>query len=183
LTGTHTVKLTRSGYIDWNGQVTVTKGSTSTITAYLTPVPTGSIKVNSAPSGASIFLDGSTTVKGTTNTTLNGISAGTHTVKLTRSGYADWTGTVNVTQGKTSTITAVLNRVITNGQIHVISTPSGGSLSIDGISKGITPVTVTNVNPGTRQVTVRKSGYRTWTGTAIVTAGKTTEINAVLTSY
>ncbi len=178
--GTHAVKLTRSGYTDWTGQVTVTGGQTSTISASLTPVPTGSIRVNSAPSGASIFLDGSTTVKGTTNTTLNGILTGTHAVKLTRSGYTDWTGTVNVTGGQTSTITAVLTRVVTTGQIHVISTPSGGSVSIDGSSKGVTPVTVTNVNAGTRQVTVRKSGYRTWTGTASVTAGKTTEISAVL---
>jgi C1A family cysteine protease/PKD repeat protein len=179
LTGIHTIKLTRSGYTDWTGQVTVTQGKTSTITASLTSV-TGSIKINSAPSGASIFLDGSTTAKGATNTTLNGILTGTHTIKLTRSGYTDWNGQVNVTQGKTSTISAILTPIVTTGQIHVISTPTGGSVSIDGSSKGVTPVTVTNVKAGNHQVTVRKSGYRTWTRTASVTAGKTTEISAVL---
>jgi len=91
--GTHTIKLTKQGYCDWFGTVTVTAGTTTLLTATLTLI-TGSISINSNPSGASIFFDGGP--QGTTPTILGGITPGTHTIKLTKQGYCDWFGTVTV---------------------------------------------------------------------------------------
>ncbi|TES92890.1 MAG: PEGA domain-containing protein, partial [Candidatus Cloacimonadota bacterium] len=47
-----------------------------------------SIQVNSTPTGAQVFLDGSDTGR-TTNTTLTNVSAGSHTVDLVMEGYED----------------------------------------------------------------------------------------------
>lgn len=55
----------------------------------------GSINVSSDPRGAEIYLDGSSTGE-VTNTTLTKISEGSHTIKLTLSGYEDIERTVDV---------------------------------------------------------------------------------------
>ena len=55
----------------------------------------GSINVSSDPQGAEIFLDGSSTGE-VTNTTLEKVSEGSHTIKLTLSGYEDTERTVEV---------------------------------------------------------------------------------------
>ncbi|TKJ39010.1 hypothetical protein CEE36_10555 [candidate division TA06 bacterium B3_TA06] len=68
---------------------------------------TGSIQVNSIPTGATIYLDGSSTGK-TTDALLENVSEGSHTVKLVKSDYEDWQQSVNVTAGQTTTIDAAL---------------------------------------------------------------------------
>jgi len=66
---------------------------------------TGSIQVNSTPTGAAISLDGVSTGY-TTNYTLADVSAGTHTIRLTLSGYDDFVQGVSVVAGQTATVTA-----------------------------------------------------------------------------
>lgn len=70
---------------------------------------TGSIQVNSTPTEAKVFLDGSDTGQ-VTNTTLTGISAGSHDVRVSREGYVDYEENVNVTGGATTTVNASLSK-------------------------------------------------------------------------
>lgn len=67
----------------------------------------GSISITSNPTGAEVFLDGIDQNK-TTNCTLTDVAAGTHKVKLTKSGYLDYTQDVAVTIGQTASISATL---------------------------------------------------------------------------
>ena len=69
---------------------------------------TGSIQVNSTPSGAKIYLDGTDTGQ-ITNSTLPNISAGSHTVKLVKEGYVDYETTVSVTANQTTTVDTTLS--------------------------------------------------------------------------
>ncbi|KQC03989.1 MAG: hypothetical protein APR53_04245 [Methanoculleus sp. SDB] len=103
--GTHTVKLTKSGYYDYTKTVTVVAGQTTAMSATLYP-STGSISVTSNPTGASIYLD--SVYQGTTSKTLSGIAEGTHTIKLTKSGYQDYTTTVTVVAGQTKAVSPTL---------------------------------------------------------------------------
>jgi formylglycine-generating enzyme required for sulfatase activity len=68
---------------------------------------TGSIRVESTPDGASIWLDGTDTGQ-TTTAVLQNITPGSHTVKLTKQGYEDYETTVNVEAGKQVTVSATL---------------------------------------------------------------------------
>jgi hypothetical protein len=77
----------------------------------------GSIQVNSSPTGATIYLDGTSTGK-TTDALITDVSPGSHTIKLTKSGYSDYTETVTVTDGDTATVDATL-------------TPESGELVIE----------------------------------------------------
>ncbi len=85
------------------------------------PVPVyGSIQVNSSPSGAQVYLDGSDTGR-TTNTTLTNVSPGSRTVKLVMEGYEDEQRSVSVTAGQTATVSVTL----TKPTITVIKLPPG----------------------------------------------------------
>ena len=79
-------------------------------------VSAGSIQVNSSPSGAQIFLDGSDTGQ-VTNTTLTGISPGSHRVEVTKEGYVDYEESVSVSSGQTVRVDATLSK-------HTISVSS-----------------------------------------------------------
>ncbi len=60
---------------------------------------TGSIRVNSNPTGARVYLDGGDTGR-TTNTVLTGIHPGSRHIKLTRTGYRIAQGSVTVEAGR-----------------------------------------------------------------------------------
>ena len=68
---------------------------------------TGSIQVNSIPTGAAVWLDGNNLGQ-ETDCTLTDISPGSHTVQLIRDDYEDYVETVTVTAGQTTTINANL---------------------------------------------------------------------------
>jgi sugar lactone lactonase YvrE len=72
-------------------------------------VSAGSIQVNSSPSGAKIFLDGSDTGQ-MTDTTLTGIVPGSHAVEVVKEGYVDYEETVSVTSGQTARVDASLSK-------------------------------------------------------------------------
>ena len=67
----------------------------------------GAISVSSSPTGAKVFLDSSDTGQ-MTNCTLSNISAGSHTVKLTKEGYKDYQQSVAVSGGQTASVNASL---------------------------------------------------------------------------
>jgi hypothetical protein len=68
------------------------------------------------------------------------------------------------------------------GNIHVVSTPAGAEIWLDGNDLGgVTPATVQNVPEGAHQVKLTLNGYQDWTGNVNVVAGQTAEVNATLT--
>jgi len=69
---------------------------------------TGSIQVNSNPTGANVYLDGQNTGR-TTNTTLTGVSPGSHSVEVLKDGYGDYETSVSVTTGQTAMVNATLS--------------------------------------------------------------------------
>ncbi|MBN2346341.1 MAG: PEGA domain-containing protein [Candidatus Aminicenantes bacterium] len=91
-----------------SGTVTMDKDHTLTVTA----VQGAAIQVNSTPTGAKIFLDNVDTGL-TTNATVSGVTPGSHTVKLTKSGYYNYSTAVTTTSGQTATVNATLYRDVT----------------------------------------------------------------------
>ena len=94
-----------------------------------TPTPnptTGSLQINSQPSGAAIFMDGNDTGM-MTNATITDLSPGSYQVRLIKEGYEDYEETANVTAGQTTTLNAPLEA----HQITIVS-PTGG----DYLTKG-----------------------------------------------
>ena len=184
--GIHTLELHLGGYEDWSEEVQVTAGETLDVHATLTstPTPTGSIRITSEPSGATIELDGKLLPLGVisaTPATITGISPGWHSIKLTLEGYKDWSDdNVQVTASETTTVHATLTP--TTGSISVTSDPSGAMIYRDNKREGKTPRTITDVPPGAHTIKLILDDYDDWLDDNVqVTADETTPVHATLT--
>ena len=69
---------------------------------------TGFVSITSAPEGASIYFDDEYKSRQTPGT-LTGISPGSHTIRLEKSGYEDYTETAHVSAGAETIISATLS--------------------------------------------------------------------------
>lgn len=145
------------------------------------PPTTGSISVTSIPTGAEISLDGvdisKTTVSG--GTTLTDKSAGSHTVKVTLSGYMDQEKQVTVIAGSTVSVDFQLVKIQpATGSISVTSTPKGAEIYLDNVdTKQVTPSTLTGISLGSHDVVVKMKCYTT-PDTQSVTVSPTTVATA-----
>jgi len=67
------------------------------------------------------------------------------------------------------------------GWITIISTPSGASVSLDGKTVGITPVTGTEVGAGSHSLRITKDGYEPYEKSVTVSSGEQSAVDATLT--
>ncbi|MFO7675619.1 MAG: PEGA domain-containing protein [bacterium] len=105
----------------------------------------GEVSVNSTPEGAAVRVGG--TRRGTTPLVLTDLAPGRHELELTRAGYRDYRGSLEVPEPA--------------GVIKVTTIPSGAQLVVDGRSVGSVPDTgmvVTGLGPGSHTVVARLPG-------------------------
>ncbi len=151
-------------------------GNTADVYGALTVISSqtpGSISVSSSPSGAYIkSLDG-ISYNGVLKTTctIPNVNPGTHIIELTLAGYEDWSTSVGVNPGETATVSATLvpKQTPTTGTITVSSEPSGANVYLDNAYKGLTPITIPDVSPGTHTVELKLDGYSDWSTSVQVT--------------
>ena len=140
----------------------------------------GTIIVSSTPQDALVYLDGS--LKGTGSVTLQDVSPGEHSVRVTKPMYNDYGTDVRVATGSTSYVYAVLTPVSgTSGTIIASSNPAGASVYLDGMDKGISPFVISGVSSGSHTVSFTKTGYTSVSRPVTMTAGQTMDITVDLT--
>jgi len=163
--GHHNIKLTLGGYQDWHTSIELGYDEPASISATLLPTPqrTGSIYASSSPSGACTYVDGS--YMGRTPESIDDLSTGAHTIKITHDRYYDWSTSVDVSADHTSYVSASLTPVPypSTGHVSITSSPSGAYIHLDGASKGRTPKTLSRVAPGNHLLELEHSGYQDWT--------------------
>ena len=99
--------------------------------------------------------------------------AGTHTMcARIKEGYYDIPP-----QEKCATLTI---GQITGGIVNVTSTPSGAEVHMDALYRGVTPISIENVDPGQHSILIRKTGYKDYNKTITVEAGVVTTVAATL---
>jgi hypothetical protein len=152
----------------------------------------GSLQVT-ASLEANVFVDGER--RGMTPRNLKDVPLGSHTVRVTRPGYAPQEQTVVLTAeepaasptftlrraageapagaGRTPAVKSVLIVIIE-------STPPGARIRIDGRDLGPTPLTVRQLRPGTHALELRMPGYKPWSQRLTVAAGENRRITAAL---
>jgi hypothetical protein len=106
---------------------------------------TGSINFVSTPAGARIWLGSPLVDQGAINITpyiVTSLMPGTYNYKLVLSGYADLTGTADVSSGVQT------NKTLTFlGSIYITSTPSVARIWIDSVDQLVsTPATITGLS-------------------------------------
>jgi hypothetical protein len=136
----------------------------------------GSLRIESDPIGAEVRLDGS--VRGTTPLSLS-VPAGTYMLSL-RSGINAKELPVTVSNSAVTVHhiafpVAPPARGVETGHLSVATDPPGSSVVVDGVDRGIAPLTVFNLPVGQHRVAVRTRGTA-FTRTVQIEAGTTASV-------
>jgi len=124
----------------------------------------GTLSINSAPAGASAYIDGSyygttplrvSLAEGVHLVNLYKSTAGTHTLELEKTDYEKYTETINVT----GPMNKFVNLKFLGYQLSITSDPSGAEVYISGEYAGNTPLQ-RRVSKGWYRIIVKKDGYQ-----------------------
>ncbi|WP_321505275.1 PEGA domain-containing protein [uncultured Methanoregula sp.] len=182
--GSHTFRLTLTGYNDYTTTVYVNGGTAQNLNAVMTSASYGSVTITSLP-GATVYMDSNTMGKIPSSgvLTLNNILNGNHLFKITAPGYNDWMNTIYVRGNTVTPFTATLTPIGTNptpvpatGAFNIVSTPAGSEVYIDNLFKGYTPGVFDGISPGQHQILLKYTGYMDYPTTSTVNSGQTTPL-------
>jgi hypothetical protein len=121
---------------------------------------TGTLTVNSNPTGAQLLVDGK--LAGITPTTLT-LPQGMHALTLRTTGAEPRSMNVNVAAGSQVSQYIELPRAevrgeTTSGRLQVRTDPPGALVTVDSIPRGTSPVTIGSLTPGDHSVVVSANG-------------------------
>jgi hypothetical protein len=146
-------------------------------TAFAAPVATGTLSVTTNPPGAQVVVDGE--AHGTTPVTLT-LKTGAHVLDLKGAGEPR-TIPITITAGaQVSQFIDLPKAGAATGQLQVRTDPAGAQVSVDGVPRGPSPATVTDLAPGTHAVAV-ESPLGTVKQNVTVEAGTTASVVVPLT--
>ncbi|MCR5414287.1 MAG: PEGA domain-containing protein [Kiritimatiellae bacterium] len=128
----------------------------------------GLLLVVSEPSGAEITWNGMHL--GETPRVIDFLDAGrVHTLELRKTGYRD--GSVEVSFNGRTPVVKNVSLVLDAGTLVVTSVPIGAAVTVNGASKGHTPLEIKEVAKGSARVEVSLPGYRTMSRDVTVAVG------------
>ena len=131
-TGSYLVECRKANHRSTSDNINVSADMPSRRITLKAPSPiNGSLSISSAPDFAEVYLDGIHI--GQTPLYLPETLIGSHTLKLTKSGCADWTGNINVAEGQIAEINATLQ---SGASVTFTSNVSGAQLYLDGVLLG-----------------------------------------------
>ena len=119
----------------------------------------GSIFVDSFPQKSDVYLDG--VKKGVTPLTINGLQLGEYEVQVKHDGYRTFTQSVSITKDKPK-VTVIANLEHVTFVLQVSSYPTEAEVYVDGIKKGLTPITIDDLPLGEHFVEVKKQNFAIW---------------------
>jgi hypothetical protein len=144
------------------------------------PRPDATVQVISQPEGARVFIDGA--ASGVTPLKAS-LTAGSHVIEVE---HLDARRSMPVTlePGATSShyfdfTAASAPAGATTGRLEVTSDPPGATVTIDGTSRGVTPLVIAAMPPGSHRVLIA-SRDQSATRTVTVTAGQTSTLSVPL---
>jgi len=137
----------------------------------------GGLTVNSTPAGAILFLNGQ--YRGMTPVTVPDLDPGTYVASLSAPGFLNQSAQVEIEAGALTTVSVKL--LPANGTLWITTVPVGGTITIDGGEKGITPVLVSNLTPGNHTIIASLPGSSPVRETVMVVGGATIPVSITLT--
>jgi hypothetical protein len=120
-----------------------------------TPPAGCQLRVNSAPDGAAVTLDG--TARDVTPLVLTDIPSGEHLLVVQKPGFMPLRKTVILSPEQRMALDLQLEPM--NGLLLVESDPPGAEVRVDDTDRGTAPRLVTDLRVGKHQVTIKTSGY------------------------
>ncbi len=154
------------GYFAWRGN---TKPVAPTL---------GTLSMQTNPPGVAVFVDGVS--RGNTPARLS-LTPGSHIVELRGRGVPRVIP-VTVTAGVEASQYLELPETPSAGSLLVQSDPAGARVSVDGVDKGIAPVSVADLAPGEHDVVLQADGGPPVKQRVVIQAGVTSSVLAPVTT-
>ncbi len=175
--GVYNVTVLKAGYDSASQTVTLVKDETEAISFTLVQ-QVGTLQINSTPSGAIVYLNGTATGD-LTNVTLSGKPVGVYNVTVELDSYDSSSQIVTVTKDETEAISFTLVQQL--GTLQINSTPSGASVYLNGTATGdLTNVTLSDKPVGVYNVTVELDGYDSSSQIVTLTKDATEDVSFTL---
>jgi len=142
------------------------------------PITEGTVVVSTRPEGANVSMDG--ILKGVTPLRLT-LPAGDHTLEL-QNGTATRSLPVTIVADTVAShyVDLAPGASATTGRLEVVSDPPGARVSVDGAARGVTPLNIASISPGSHAVVI-SNGDSTVNRTVRVVAGATATVVASMT--
>lgn len=136
--------------------------------------------------GASVYFDGEyqgATSGGSLYVPIYTSGTPYKTIQVEMSGYKAYSGSLPAgpAAGETRDVYATLQPVETVGSIHVTASPSNAAIYLNGNYRGVAPLTITDLTPGTYSLSADRSGYQSDYTTVTVRAGQQSSMQFTLT--
>ena len=169
--GRHLIEVKKDGFKSFTQWIDVSEGETVSLNPVLKSNGSGRLIVEADVPGAEVFIDGK--LHGDkTPTVVTGLSSGLHTVEVRKEPASPWQKSVQVKDGETLKIIAIL----AGSGVRVISDKVGASVFVDGIERGVTPAELPNLSEGEHLFEVRFKGLPPKRTKVDVEAGKPTVV-------
>lgn len=174
--GKHTIAIAAARYQPFAGELDVTgEGKSQTFTPKLVPA-WAEVTVTSEPVGAKLLVDGEE--RGVTPLTTQ-VLAGNHPVELRLEGFKSWTTDVQVKANEPMNLGPV-QLGLPDGKLALRSEPAGASVSIGGVYRGQTPVSLELRPDIAHNVVLTLPGYEASTREVSLTAGESRTLSVPL---
>jgi len=140
--------------------------------------------VLSQPSGSTVFLDGS--FAGVTPLNTKRWLFGNHMISVKKEGYYSYEQSINIRLGRTKKIYTELSPDVHAGNPYasliVKSSPRGARVFLDEKEKGVTPLSLKNVEPGLHTIKFTKNCFSSVEKKVDITASTKIDVDAKLHS-
>ena len=154
--GTYSIRLRKAGYQNQTISVRF-DGRKPLVREEKMVLSSGTINVISDPAGAEVVVNGVS--QGVTPVKVSQVPKGQAVVKFHLDGFADDTRELQVNAGDVQTLSVSLRAL--PGTIHLSSVPDGARFYVNNEPRGTSPLTLSNVKPGSYDVRAELEGYGT----------------------
>ena len=175
--GTHTVKIVRPMYHNYETAVTVTDGRTTSISPRL---EADFARVTLTVDGnAEIWVNGE--LKGS-GTWTGDLGNGSYIVECRKASHRPTRETITVTSSMSAAPIRLQSPQPIYGVLSIVSNPGVADVYLDGRPIGQTPLYLPQILIGSHTIKLNKSGCADWTGNVTISEGQIAEVSATLQS-
>ncbi len=131
--------------------IALASGGTLIARRYFVPVATGTLAVTTNRPGLSVIVDGE--ARGATPLTID-LAAGSHVLEIHADGQVRSVPVTIAAGTQVAQFVELSAAAAVTGQLQIRTEPAGAAVVVDGVSRGVSPLTIDGLAPGTHMVTL-----------------------------
>lgn len=164
--GTHRVGFSMPGYKDKTVEVQVPDRSPRKVYTSLAS-DTATLRISCDVPEAHLSVNGVFAGNGTA--TVSRIPAGEVEVKAEAKGYRTYVASISLAEGADESMDIKLD--VMPSSVQVVSSPAGANVTIDGVLRGTSPLSISEIAPGSHVVSVSLGGHDPQSREIVLEAG------------